>query len=231
MAKRELSEEQKAELRERLAKARAAKGAVKTGAPPPEEPAEEMQPIVHEGAVPPAIIEDEGELPEIADPDAPRDDFETFLALQDAEVRSVLTDVELRVIYETEKKRANDERKERTKKLASARALRHARVTAGLLSPEAVEAAGLRDRLAKKVTWTVNMPEAGRSGQLIDAGVRIDGRLYAHGQRVTGTLAEYISYREIEWKAHQAELDFQGVGRLSRLRQSLVPDANLQRVA
>jgi hypothetical protein len=33
-------------------------------------------------------------------------------------------------------------------------------------------------------------------------------------------LSEYESYRSIEWLAHQNELDFQGRGRLSRLRQT-----------
>jgi len=220
----ELTEEQKAKLRENLALAREARAAKKAAAAASSEDAPlPMPPVPREGESAPVIGLDEP-LP-VAEPPA-EDDFERFLALQDEETRSVLSDMDLRVIYETEKTRAKAERKEKIKKQAQDRAQRHARLTAGLLTPQAIEAAGLRDRLSRKVKWTVNMPEAGNTGRLIDQGIRIDGRLLHHGTEIVGTLAEYISYREIEWRAHQNELDFQGKGRMSRLRRSVIPDAN-----
>lgn len=202
-----------------------------------------MPPIVHEGAVaPPRVVEPEEQhiepetesdnpITPFDERPVPGDDFERFLAAQDVETREVLSDVELRVIFETETKRAQEERRAQVRKAAAARALRHAKATAGLIGPEAIAAAALRDRLSQKVEWTVNMPEAGNSGMLIDEGVRINGRLMQHGERITGTLAEYESYRAIEWNAHQSELDFQGRGKLSKLRQTATGFLNMRGAA
>jgi membrane protein involved in colicin uptake len=224
-----LTPEQKEILAARLAKGRATvaanrkaaaeAAAAKAAAPDPTPVA--MPPIAHEDTEP-APLFDDGTRPE-PDPNAidePQDDFERFLAVQDSETRAVLSDMELRVIYETEAKRAADERKAALKKAAALRAARHARATAGLIPAEAVAAQALRDRLSQKVSWIVNMPEAGNSGTLIDAGVRINGVLYVHGSTVTGTLGEYISYREIEARAHENERQFQGRSRMSKLAQT-----------
>jgi membrane protein involved in colicin uptake len=166
-----------------------------------------------------AVLVDEMEVSELPAPGMP-DPFEAFLAAQDAETREILTDAELRVIYEVEAKRAADEKRAAAKKLVAARASRHARATAGLIPAEAVAAANLRDRMNQRVSWTVNMPEAGNSGTLIDVGMRIDGRLLVHGTQVEGTLAEYMSYREIEHRAHENERQFQGRSRMTRLAQT-----------
>ena len=152
--------------------------------------------------------------------DEPQDDFERFLAAQDADIRDLLSDLELRVIYDAEQKRAAEEKKTTAKKLAVQRAQRHARSTAGLIGPAALAAADLRERMNLPVSWVINMPEAGNSGTVIDEGVRINGKLYVHGTTVEGTLAEYISYREIEYRAHENERQFQGRSRMSRLAQS-----------
>jgi len=188
-----------------------------------------MAPIPHEDA-PSAmtVVEPDEPVPAV---EAPADDFERFLAAQDVDTRKLLSDVELRVIFETETKRAQDERKAQARKAAAERAKRHAQTVAGLLPAAAVAAAALRDRLSQKVRWRVNMPEAGNSGMLIDAGVRINGRLMVHGEEVVGTLAEYESYRSIEWNAHQGELDFQGRGKLSKLRQTATGFLNMKGVS
>jgi hypothetical protein len=205
--------------RKAAAERRKAEATAKAAAP---YPVLTMPPIVHEGEITEAdmkwadIVVDRVE----GGPAEPEDDFERFLASQDAETRNILTDVELRVIYEVETKRAADERRATLKKTVAAKALRHARASAGLIGPEAVATAALLDRLSQKVTWTVNMPEAGNSGTLIDEGVRINGRLLQHGTQVTGTLGEYISYREIEYRAHENERQFQGRSRMSRLSQT-----------
>lgn len=192
------------------------------------EPAVAMPPIVHEDAAPTAaIVEPDDDGRDDGDTES-ADDFERFLAAQDDDIRELLSVVELRVIFEAETKRAQDERKAAAKKTATTRAQRHAKATAGLLPAAAIAAAELRDRLSQKVKWTVNMPEAGNSGMLIDEGIRIDGKLLYHGQEVTGTLAEYDSYRSIEWAAHQGELDFQGRGRLSKLRQTATGFLNMK---
>jgi hypothetical protein len=213
-----LTDEQRAARAAALAKGReraAANRAAKAAAPV--EPPVVMPPIVHEGESAPTPIAE----PDMAEePVEFADDFERFLLSQDDETRSVLSDVELRVIFETETKRAAEERKVALKKAVATKALRHARATAGLIPAEAIAAQSLRDRLSQKVQWIINMPEAGNSGTLIDQGVRIDGKLYVHGQSVTGTLAEYISYRESEGRAHENERQFQGRSRMSKLAQS-----------
>lgn len=212
------------ERKKREAEAKAAEAA------PDAEPAPIVMPkLVLEGEVPPPAFEDPDEG--IFEEDEPQDEFERFLAAQDDETRELLTDAELRVIYEQETARAAKERKEAARKGALARAQRHARVVAGLVGPEALEAQARLDRLNRKVTWTINMPEAGNTGMLIDEGMRIDGRLMRHGETVTGTMAQYESYRSIEWNAHQGELDFQGKGKLSRLRQTASGINNMRGVA
>ena len=190
------------------------------------------KPIVHEGGTPAAeIVEpsDDELLPvEAMAHSATIDDFELFLAEQDEDVRRLLTVVELRVIYETEVKRAQEEKKAAARKAVQARALRHAKVSAGLLPPEAIEAQKRREWHSQRVKWTVNMPEAGSSGKVVDAGVRINGRLYAHGEEMTGTLDEYISYRSIEARAHENEQNFQGRGKLQKLRQTATGFINMK---
>lgn len=198
----------------------------------PEPPPEVMPPVPREGVMPEPIFAEPDDMQDNQLPtDEPVDDFARFLAAQDDETRSLLSDMELRVIYETETKRAADERKAAAKKGALARAQRHARMVAGLIGPEAMEAQARLDRLNRKVTWTVNMPEAGNTGMLVDEGMRIDGRLLRHGEQMTGTMAEWESYRSIEWNAHQGELDFQGKGKLSRLRQTASALNNMRGVA
>jgi hypothetical protein len=206
--------------RHRLKRLEAAEARVAAAAAPEPEPAL-MPAVPREGEAPQPIIEVDDGMG-ISDPPAAGlpDPFEAFLAAQDAETRAVLSDADLRVIYELEVKRAAEAKHAAAKKLAAHRAQRHAQAVAGLIPAEQLAAAAQRERLNRKVSWVVNMPEAGNSGMLIDEGVRIDGRLLYHGQKVTGTLAEYESYRSIEWLAHQNELDFQGRGRLSRLRQT-----------
>ncbi len=182
-----------------------------------------MPPIEHEDGPAPRPIEAPSEDGGDGDgtlSDGPADDFERFLVAQDAETRAVLSDMELRVIYEVEARRAAEEKKNALKKRAAAKALRYARATAGLIPAVALAQAQLRDRLNQPVTWTVNMPEAGNSGTLIDQGMRIDGKLYVHGTQVEGTLGEYISYREMEHRAFENERQFQGRSRMSKLSQT-----------
>jgi hypothetical protein len=205
-----------AKAREAARRAKAA--AARTAAPEPVA----MPPIRHEGVGAeqmPGGVEVLGSDSQLQT-DEPHDDFARFLAAQDAETRKALSDVELRVIYEVEAKRAADEKRAALKKAVAVRAARHTRATAGLIPAETVAAQAVRDRQSQKVSWTVNMPEAGNSGTLIDEGVRINGRCYPHGSQMTGTLGEYESYREIEYRAHENERQFKGQSRMSRLAQT-----------
>src|ERR1700688_1017817 len=83
-----------------------------------------MPPIVHEDAVPAEDYSDEAineENHRIGQEDLD-DPFEKFLLAQDAETRAILSDVELRVIYESEAERAANERKAALKKATTMRA-------------------------------------------------------------------------------------------------------------
>ncbi len=179
-----------------------------------------MPPIVHEGETAPPVIDEPTQDEDETFDDDPLDEFQRFLVAQDADTRRELSDMELRVIYEIEQKRAADEKKAAAKKTAVARAQRHARATAGLIGPEAIAAAAVKARQSRKVSWIVNMPEAGNSGTLVDQGFRRDGILYPHGTPMEGTVGEYESYREVEGRAHENERQFQGRSRMSRLSQS-----------
>ena len=201
------------------ARRKAAEAKAATVAAPEPEPIV-MPPVPREGDIEENIVEDEIAVAEPPVAGMP-DPFEAFLAAQDEETRSVLTDAELRIIYEVETKRAEEAKRTAAKKAAAVRAQRHAQAVAGLIPGEQLEQLARKERLNRKVTWTVNMPEAGNTGQLIDEGLRIDGQLLVHGTRVDGTMAQWESQRHIMWSAGQNELDFQGKGRLSRLRQSI----------
>jgi len=202
------------------ARRKAAEAKAATVATPEPEPLV-MPPVPREGEIAEAnLVEDEiavAEPPVVGMPDP----FEAFLAAQDEETRSVLTDAELRIIYEVETKRAEEAKRTAAKKAAAVRAQRHAQAVAGLVPAEQMEELARKERLNRKVSWTVNMPEAGNTGQLIDEGLRVDGQLLYHGKTVTGTMAEWESQRHLMWSADQNELNFQGKGRLSKLRQAI----------
>ncbi len=222
MAKRELTPEERERLKANLAKGRetaAANRAAKAAAPPEPEP--EIMPSLDSGPIG-EPVEDE-----IAVSEPPRggmpDPFETFLADLDPETRELLTEPDgsvpqLRAIYEAEVKKAKDARREVAKKQAAARASRHAKTDAGLVSPEDAAAADLQRRMNRKVSWVPEMQRDDR-GHIVDAGYRVDGRLLYDGIRVTGTYAEWLSYREMAWRARQNEMDFQGKGKINEQRR------------
>lgn len=189
-------------------------------AAPPEEPPPEIMPTLDDDVPGPA--EDE-----IAISEPPTggmfDPFERFLADLDSETRELLTEEDgsvpqLRAIFEAEVKKAKEARREVAKKQAAARASRHAKTDAGLIAPEDAASAALQRRMNRKVTWTVEMAK-NPNGHLIDEGYRIDGRLYGHGETVTGTYGEWLSYIEMVYRARNSEMDFEGKGLLNEHRR------------
>ncbi len=144
------------------------------------------------------------------------DGFGLFLAAQDAETIEALGETELRVIWEVGEKKAKDLRREELKKKAQDRALQQAKGRVGLTPQAEIDAAELQRRNARKVTYTPDLPELG------DVGLRINGNILYHGQPVTVTYGQWLSFREIEWRNKNAELDFEGKGRLHHLRKSLM---------
>mgnify|MGYP001572605824 CR=1 FL=1 len=241
MAKRELTDEERERLKANLARGRetaAANRAIAKASPAkaslakaslakaslaPQEPDEAPLVMPSLGiAAPPIVVEDGPESQLQTDPD-PLDPFERFLADLDDETRELLTESDgstpqLRTIYEAEVKRAKDARREVAKKQAIARAARHAKVGAGLITPDDAAAVALRERMQRKVTWTPELP-TDPSGNLVDVGYRVDGRILFHGQPVTGTYGEWLSYREQAWRARSHEMDFEGKGLLNAQRR------------
>lgn len=204
-----MTEEQKAARIAALAKGRATAAANRAKA---KEAAEaEVEEIFEAPAV--AVAEPiEPAVEEIGEP-APLDDFGRFLLTLDAETRGLLSDVDLRVIYEVETKRALEEKKAQAKLAVKARAERHAKAVAGLTPAASLEQQAWQDRMNEKVRFTPDLPEFG------DVGLRIDQMIYIHGRTVTVTRAQYDSYRDIVYRNQQAELTLEGRSRDHWLRR------------
>lgn len=200
-------EERKAISLANLAKGRAAKAerAAQAVAAPEEKP--EIMPALPFDDIGPAT---EVEEPPPAGEQTP---FEVFLSALDEETRELVGEAELQAIFAAQQVKARAAKREKLKKAATEKALHAANVHAGLLPETAVAHAEWRRRMDKKVTWVVDLPELG------DSGIRCDGKLYRHGERVEGTMAQYLSFREMEWKNKQAELDFEGRSRMHHLRR------------
>ncbi len=221
MAKRKLTPEELEKMaagRKAAQERRALEAAPKAVAPAAaEEPIEAMPGLGIAAA--PVVIEDEPD----DEPKRTLDPYERFLADLDDETRELLTEPDgstpqLRAIYEAEVTRAKASRREVAKKQAAARASRHAKVDAGLVTPEDAAATALREKMQRKVTWTPELP-TDPSGNLVDVGYRVDGRILFHGQKMTGTYGEWLSYREQAWRARSHEMDFEGKGLLNAQRR------------
>ena len=151
------------------------------------------------------------------------DPFEAFLADLDDETRELLTEPDgsvpqLRAIYDAQVAKAKEARRKVAQEQAVARASRHAKGAAGLISDKDMAAAALREKMNRKVTWIPEIP-VDANGNLIDEGYRIDGRILHHGLPVTGTYGEWLSYREQAWRARNHEMDFEGKGLLNAQRR------------
>ncbi len=188
---------------------------------PSEEPEPEVMPSLDEA---PQTAELEVEIavsePPVSGMPSP---FERFLAEIDDETRELLTEEDgsipqLEAIWAARVKAAKDARREVAKKQATARADRMAKTDAGLVSPEDAAAAALQRSMSRKVSWTVEMVRD-PNGNLIDEGYRINGELLYHGRRVVATYAEWLSYREMVWRARNHEMDFEGKGLLNEQRR------------
>ena len=194
-----------------------AAAAIATGAVPEEEAPIIMPPLDGPRA--------ELEEPAIAEP--PKvglpDPFEAFLADLDDETRELLTEPDgsvpqLRAIYDARNAKAKEARRKVAQEKAAAKADRHARGAAGLISDKEMAAQALREKMNRKVTWVPEIP-VDANGNLIDEGYRIDGRILHHGLPVTGTYGEWLSYREQAWRARNHEMDFEGKGLLNAQRR------------
>lgn len=210
-------EERKAITLTSLAKGREtarANRAAKAAAPAEEAPAV-MPALPFDDDLPAAVVEE---------PPAPGEQtpFEAFLSILDAETRELVPEAELQAIFEAQQIKARAAKREKLKKTATEKALHAANVAAGLLPETATAHAEWRRWMDRKVSWVIDLPELG------DIGIRCDGQIYRHGTRVEGTMAQYLSFRDTEWKNKRAELDFEGRSRMHHLRQQGIGALNMR---
>jgi hypothetical protein len=209
-----MSEEKRAELSRKMRARHAAKKAEEAVV------AEVVETVVTDWDA-----EDRGPAVEIeAEPvpvSEPTSRYDVFYASLSDETRELLSDAELRAVFLASEKKAADERKTQLQKQAAERALSMSRADAGLVPKEQAEAMALRERMNRKVKWQVSLPFVGDSGGTADEGLKIDGRVFYHGQEVTTTYAEWLSCREMLYRLRQHEMDFEGRGRLHHLRRDI----------
>ncbi len=143
--------------------------------------------------------------------------FEVFLSSLDEETRELVGEAALQAIFEAQQIKARDAKREKLKRAATEKATQAANVSAGLLPAEATAHAEWRKRMDRKVIFTPYLPELG------DIGLRVDGIVYLHGMPATVTMAQYLSYRYMEWASKQAgNSSFEGRSRSHSLRQSAI---------
>lgn len=168
--------------------------------------------------------------PELVDPPPPNAPppseataFDIYMASLSEETRELLSVEELRGDFDAAVKQTKDERRKELRKAAAAKALHHAKANAGLMPKEKLEQLAWQERMNQKVRFRVMLPflAGADSGRIGDEGLRIDGKMFQHGQEAEMTMGEYLSVREMIWRLGQHELDFKGEGRLSSLRRML----------
>lgn len=209
-----MSEEKRAELSRKMRARHAAKKAEEAVV------AEVVETVVTDWDA-----EDRGPAVEVEDVPEPataaQSRYDVFYASLSDETREMLSDAELRAVFMASEKKAAEERRAQLQKQAAEKALSIARADAGLVPREQAEALALRERNNRKVKWRVNLPFVGDTGGTADEGLKIDGRVYYHGQEVTTTYAEWLSCREMLYRLRQHEMDFEGRGRLHHLRRDI----------
>lgn len=204
MAKREMTDAERQELRDRLARGRQTAAANRQRA---KDEAEYDPPRIVPGELVPDPDFDEVVVEE------PLDEFGRFLQTLDAETRDLLGIEELRTIYADQQKKAREEKRAATKKAVAARAKHHALVAEGLLSADALTDQAWLDRMNETVRHTIDLPELG------DIGIRVDQKVFLHGHTYMLTRAEHASIISMEYQAQQQELLFEGKDKRHWLRR------------
>lgn len=207
---------------ENLAKARAAAKAKREAA---------AQQLSTDGIGTAEVVEEISEMPMVEDeytpppaelerlPEMPLTPFEGFVASLPDETRELLSIEELQEAFDTAEREARAEKRKTLKAQAVSKAKDHAKAAAGLLTPEELARKALAERMAKPTRITVRMPFLSDTGGQIAEGVTIDGTTYRHGESYTVPYGRALAIRDIIFRGQQAEMDFEGKGRLHGLRQ------------
>jgi hypothetical protein len=133
-----------------------------------------------------------------------------------ADLAVLITDAELEKIENEEIEKAIASKKRQA--LADVRALAsaEARIEHGLIPADVLRDETEKARLAERVRVKVNLPRGG--GAL---GLRIDGRLFRHGQTYTVTRAEYESMHFTVYKTWLDEIRFRTLDQNERGRSAI----------
>ncbi len=156
--------------------------------------------------------------------------YDRFVASLPEEVREILSEEDLRSAYAQAEHDAREERRRKLAATAKRKAIAAARAATGLITPEEAEAEALAEKNDRMVKITPRLPFIGDSGGVASDGVVIDGAKYEHGQTYTVPYARALSIRDILYRMHQHEMDFEGKSRLNGLRQQHASDVNVSRM-
>lgn len=187
--------------------------------PAPEEEAPAMQMVEHDH-----LAEPEPEPPPQPEPATP---FEAYLAALPDDIREIMDVDELAKEFAKAEAEAKEEARRVAREKARARAKKLARASAGLQTQTEIEAERLAERNNRMVRITPQMPFVGDTGGTSAACVELDNVKYVHGQTYTVPYARALVIRDILFRLHQHELDFEGKGRLNGLRREHASKINL----
>lgn len=218
-----MSPEMQAKLEEKKRREAEEYRAKQAAAAPTEPPVEEM------------AMGEEYQAPELLDPEPepapePETPYDRFVASLPEEVREILSEEDLRAAYAQAEHDAREERRRKLAATAKRKAIAAARAATGLITPEEAEAEALAEKNDRMVKITPRLPFIGDSGGVASDGVVIDGTKYEHGQTYTVPYARALSIRDILYRMHQHEMDFEGKSRLNGLRQQHASDVNVSRM-
>lgn len=199
MPKRKLTEEQKAEMRARLARGRATAAANRE--------AKAAAPDADEALLRGATVDEVTEKPVAIPDDEAADRRKRLLGDLDPETAALYTDQELADIEAEENEKALAARKKQGLQDIRAVARQHARIENDLIPADTLRSEAEVKRLAEPVTFRVSLPGdgAGHHGQ---NGFRIDGFLYQAGRTYVRPRAVFESLLSNHWRAWLSEIQF-----------------------
>ena len=161
---------------------------------------------------------------------APMTPFDIYLSTLTDETRDLLTEDELRKAFEDGELEAREEKRKKLRQQARDRALAAARATEGLIPAEKIEQMATAEKMNKKVKVRIQLPFVSDSGGVSAAGVTLDGMTYYHDQEYVMPMGRALTIRDILYRLHQNELDFEGKGRLHGLRRQHASTVNMVRM-
>lgn len=169
----------------------------------------EEKPLVEDLDTMPAVvpeISDEQAAEPIAEDEEGRRDQIVRLYGVDREIVDQLSLAEIDEIIAAERKRADEEKKKAATAAFRALALQRERIDAGLIPGDVMRDEAETKRLNEKIKIRISLPGSGAGHR--EHGLRVDQRLFRHGQTYTVTRAEGASLLSMMYQALFQELRF-----------------------